>query len=136
MIRGLTYFSLVFGVGFVLGTIRVLFIVPRFGERTAELIEAPLMLVVIYFAARFITHRFKATHSVENLYSGLIALFLLLSVEFSVVLALQGQSIREYVADRDPVAGTVYVVMLLIFAVMPFALAKGAPPSPAAHPRR
>jgi hypothetical protein len=38
------YFALIFGAGFVLGPIRILFIVPRFGVRMAELIEAPMML--------------------------------------------------------------------------------------------
>lgn len=48
---GATYFALVFGAGFILGPIRILCIVPRFGVRIAELMEAPLMLVVIILAA-------------------------------------------------------------------------------------
>ena len=51
---GLAYFALVFGAGFVLGSIRVPFLVPRFGERVAELIEMPIMFVVILVSARFI----------------------------------------------------------------------------------
>ncbi len=46
------YFVAVFGVGFILGTIRVLWVAPLVGDRTAELIEAPLMLAAIYFSAR------------------------------------------------------------------------------------
>ncbi len=38
------YFLLVFGAGFLLGIGRVLLIVPLLGERTAELLEMPLML--------------------------------------------------------------------------------------------
>lgn len=34
---GVTYFALVFGAGFILGPIRILYIVPRFGLRIAEL---------------------------------------------------------------------------------------------------
>ena len=124
MIRGLVYFGLVFGVGFILGTIRVLWVVPLVGDRTAELIETPLMLAAIYFSARFITKRFEASRRVAYLYSGLVALLLLLIVEFSVVLALQGLSLREYLAERDPVAGAVYAVMLVIFAAMPWLLSK------------
>lgn len=125
MLRGLIYFSLVFGVGFILGTIRVLLVVPLAGDRMAELFEAPLMLVAIYFSARFITKRFNASRRVEYLFSGLVALLILLIVEFSVVLALQGISIREYLAERDRVAGIVYVVMLMIFAAMPWLIGKG-----------
>ena len=54
------YFVLVFGAGFVLGPIRILWLVPRVGERTAELIEAPIMLVVIVLAARWIARRLAA----------------------------------------------------------------------------
>jgi hypothetical protein len=123
VIRGLVYFGLVFGVGFMLGFVRVLWIVPRVGVRTAELLEAPLMLAVIYFSARYITQRFKASRSVDYLHSGLLALLLLVIVEFSAVLALQGLSIREYLSERDPVAGAVYVVMLVVFAAMPWLVA-------------
>jgi hypothetical protein len=37
-------FALVFGMGFVLGTIRTLLVVPRVGARTAEQMETPIML--------------------------------------------------------------------------------------------
>lgn len=124
MIRGVAYFALVFGVGFILGTIRVLWLEPQLGQRSAELIEVPPMLAAIYFAAIFIVKRFKASHRVAYLYSGLVALSVLLTVELSVVLALQGLSIHEYLAQRDPVAGVVYVVMLIIFAVMPWYIGK------------
>lgn len=43
---GVLYFALVFGAGFVLGTIRTLGVVPRVGARIAELMETPVMLVV------------------------------------------------------------------------------------------
>jgi len=40
---GAVYFGVVFGAGFVLGTVRVIWVVPHLGERTAELIEAPTL---------------------------------------------------------------------------------------------
>jgi len=49
---------------------------------------------------------------------GFIALLLLVA-EFGFVLWLRGQTIREYFAKRDPLAGTVYYLMLAVFAVMP-----------------
>ena len=127
MIRGVVYFGLVFSVGFILGFIRVLWVVPHVGDRTAELIEAPLMLAAIYVSARFVTQRFRTSHRVEYVYSGLVALLLLLIVEFSVVLGLQGLTIREYLAERDPVAGAVYVGMLVVFSVMPWLVSRGHP---------
>ena len=41
---GVLYFALVFGAGFVFGTIRTLWVVPRVGTKTAELMETPFML--------------------------------------------------------------------------------------------
>ena len=43
----------------------------------------------------------------------------LLIAEFGFVLRLRGLTICEYVANRDTVAGTVYYVMLVVFAAMP-----------------
>ncbi len=114
---GILYFALVFGAGFVLGPIRVLWLVPRVGTRIAELMEAPVMLVVIILAARWITARFALPTPMSR--RGLIALSLLLISEFSLVLRLRGMTIAEYLANRDPVSGTVYYVLLGIFAVMP-----------------
>ena len=54
---GALYFALVFGAGFVLGAIRILWIVPRFGTRIAELMETPIMFVVTILAARWIVRR-------------------------------------------------------------------------------
>jgi hypothetical protein len=50
---GSLYFALVFAVGFVLGTIRTVWLVPRVGARAAELMEMPIMLAVTIVAARW-----------------------------------------------------------------------------------
>jgi type IV secretory pathway TrbD component len=50
---------------------------------------------------------------------GAIGLALLLAAEFGLVLWLRGLSVREYLATRDPVSGTVYYLMLVVFAIMP-----------------
>jgi type IV secretory pathway TrbD component len=50
---------------------------------------------------------------------GCISLVLMLVAELGLVLWLRGLSIKEYLATRDPVSGTVYYVMLGVFAVMP-----------------
>ena len=122
---GVAYFALVMGAGFVLGTIRVPFLVRRLGERYAELIEMPVMLVVIVMAARFIVRKFAlpATASVR-MGAGLLALGLSLAAEVILAAVLQDQSLGEYLASRDPVSGGVYLVVLGLFAVMPLILAR------------
>ncbi len=117
---GVLYFALVFGAGFVLGPIRILWAVPRFGTRMAELMETPLMFVVIFVAARWVLRRLAVPPKPSSrLGMGCIALGLLLVAEFTLVLWLRGLSVREYLANRDPVSGTAYYVMLGLFAVTP-----------------
>lgn len=116
----LAYFALVFGAGFALGTIRILWLVPRFGVRAAELSEAPVMLLVIFFAARWIVTRLSVPpEPMVRFAIGILALACLLVVEFTVVLWLQGITMRESIANRDPVSGAVYAASLVLFALMP-----------------
>lgn len=117
---GLTYFALVFGAGFILGALRVTLLVPRLGERMAELSEMPLMLAVIVLAARFVTRRFTIPSSVAaRLGTGLLALSLLLAAELLLAVVLQDRALADYVASRDPVSGSAYLAMLALFALMP-----------------
>lgn len=122
---GLIYFLVTFGAGFVLGPIRIFWVVPRFGTRMAELMEAPIMLVVTIVTARWIVRRFALpVTAFIRLGMGCIALGLVLIAEFTLVLWLRGLSISEYLANRDPVSGTVYYAMLVVFAIMPLLVAR------------
>lgn len=104
----------------MLGPIRILWAVPRFGERTAELMETPIMFVVIVLAARWTCRRLSVpSMPSQRLRMGVLAFVLLLVPEFTVVLWLRGLTLSEYFANRDPVAGTAYMVMLGVYAVMP-----------------
>lgn len=123
---GILYFALVFGTGFVLGTVRTLWVAPRVGARLAELAEAPIMLVVTIVAARWVVQRL-AVPSLPSARLGMggIALGLLLAAEFGLVRWLRGVKIRAYLATRDhPVSGSAYYVMLAVFAVLPLLVAR------------
>ncbi len=100
-------------------------LVPRLGERIAELIEMPFMFIVIFLAARFIAIRFALPATVAvRLSTGFIALGLLIAAELLLTVAFQDQSLGQYVASRDPVSGSVYLVMLLLFAAMPLVITR------------
>jgi len=117
---GFAYFALVFGAGFVLGVLRVSFLVPRCGERLAELAEMPVMFPVIVFSAICVTRRFAIPLSTSaRLGMGLLALALLLAAELIMVVTSQNRSLADYIDSRDPVSGTVYLAMLVLFAAMP-----------------
>jgi hypothetical protein len=122
---GVVYFALVFGAGFVLGTIRTLWVVPSLGARAAELAEAPIMVGIAALAARFVVRRMAAPPEPSvRLALGTVALALMLVAEFTLVLWVRGLSIRDYLASRDPVAETAYYVALLLYAAMPSVVAR------------
>lgn len=116
---GLAYFLIVFGAGFALGLVRVPFLVPRLGERYAELLEMPVMLAVIAWASWRLARRHPGFSRSARLASGLVALVMMVGAELLVAYFLGARSPAEYVASRDPVSGSVYLVSLAVFAVAP-----------------
>jgi hypothetical protein len=117
---GLAYCVIVLGAGFLLGLVRVPLVVPRIGERWAELAEMPIMAVVIYLAAGHILHRFPAICSpIRSLITGGLALVLVIAAELTLAMILQERSIAQYISSRDQVSGSVYIAMLIVFAAMP-----------------
>ena len=122
---GLLYFTLVFGAGFVFGIVRTLWVVPFLGSRNAELLEAPLMLLVITLVVRWMGRRHLFPPSQAGRFkAGFLALGFLLTAELLFVLRLRGLSLGEYLAARDPVSGTVYLISLGFFALGPLLLAR------------
>ena len=116
----LAYFGIVLGTGFALGVVRVPFLVPRLGERYAELLEMPIMLLVIVLAARYVVRRFNlAPDPAIRLQVGFAALALSVAAELLLATVLQSQSLIQYLSSRDPVSGSVYLLLLLVFALMP-----------------
>ncbi len=122
---GLLYFAVVIVAGFVFGAFRVTWAVPRFGTRTAELMEAPAMLAVCIAAAGWAVRRNELPYTLSSrLGMGLVGLALMLAAEFTIVLRLRGLSFREFIEGRDAVSGTVYYVMLGVFAILPLLVAR------------
>ena len=107
------------GTGFLLGIFRISFVVPRIGERWAELAEMPIMATVIFVAAGFILRRFPGIYpSGHSLAAGFFALALSFCAELGLAVVRQSQSLAEFLHSRDKVSGSVYVDLLLVFAVM------------------
>jgi hypothetical protein len=115
------YFGIVLGTGFLLGMVRVPFVVPRLGERWAELGEMPIMGIAIFLAAGLVLRRFSSIHAHgPALVVGVLALALLAVAELALAVALQDQTVVEYLASRDPISGAAYLGMLVVFALMPW----------------
>ena len=130
---GLCYFALTFGAGFLLGPLRILLLEPRVGARAAELAELPVMIVVMWLAARWTIRRFHVpSMPALRLAMGVLAFALILAAELSLVMPLRGLTLEQYFATRDPVSGFAYYASLVLLALMPL-IAGG--PSRASPPR-
>lgn len=103
----------------MLGTGRVLILVPLLGERTAELLEMPLMLAVIIAAARWVVRYKLDDRQSSALAVGFISMGFVLLADLAVGVWLRGMSPTEVFLNRDPVSGAAYYAALLFFAVMP-----------------
>ena len=114
---GVFYFLLVFGVGLILGPIRILWVAPRLGASVAELLEAPIMLVVSVVSARWII-RWLALPPAPRIRLGMgsIALGLMMLAEFTLVLWLRevfpsGSIVRSEIPLRS-LSTTLRLVLL------------------------
>ena len=130
----LVYFLLVFGAGFALAFVRIPFLVPAFGVRTAELMESPIMLAAIVWASRRLARTPPAFSRVRRLAAGILALACLVVAELVVAYFLGARSPGEYIASRDPVSGSVYLASLVFFAVAPALWSTGPGPNHSSKP--
>ncbi|PSB38545.1 hypothetical protein [Aphanothece minutissima] len=122
-----TYFALVFGTGFVLGAVRVPLLVPRLGERLAELLEMPWMALAMVLAARLVVRRQLAGRGpLSRAAAGALALAFMLAAELVVGLLLQQRPLQDILTGRDPIAGGVYLALLLLYALLPLLLGRGS----------
>jgi hypothetical protein len=74
-----------------------------------------------------------ATRYGVRLAVGFLALALLIAAELLLTVALQKQSIAQYIAGRDAVSGIAYLLALVLFALMPALLAWLGVDRPSAH---
>jgi len=83
------------------------------------------MLVVIIIAARLTVLRLAMPPMLSaRIGIGCTALILMLVAELGFVRWIRGLSIKQYFATRDPVSGTAYYLMLVVFAAMPLLVAR------------
>ena len=104
---GVIYFLLMFAVGWVLGPVRELWAVPRFGRKTALLIEAIIMLIAMIVSSHWVMRRFEVRQTLRStIPMGLVALGILVPAEIAGVLWVRGLSLQEYLARFVTAPGT------------------------------
>jgi hypothetical protein len=116
----LLYFLAVFGAGFALGPIRVLWLEPRLGVVAATLCEAPFLLLAMIAAAYWIPRVIRIGASTGALLAmGFGALALQQAADFAVGTALRGIGATEQLARLASPEGAIYAALLVLFALMP-----------------
>ncbi len=105
---GLAYFVIVFSRGFLLGTFRVLLLVPAVGERIAVLSELPVILGIAWISSRLLIARFDvAAALIPRLSMSGLAFGLLMICEFitGIFVTAQVPFWRAQVGTMNQVCG-------------------------------
>ena len=119
---GVTYFLTVFAIGFALGTIRVLLVIPRIGETNAVLLELPLMLALSWLVCGWLVRHFVVTQAIpQRLAMGAIAFALLLLAELAVSVLGLGRTPAEHLASYQALGAQLGLAAQILFALMPAA---------------
>jgi hypothetical protein len=117
---GSAYFALVFGIGFILGTIRVLVVAPRLGDLVAVLIELPIILTAAWIICDRVSARFLVPDRWRSRFvMGGIAFALLMVAELGLSVLLFGNSIGEHLGAYRSSHGALGLTGQLIFALFP-----------------
>ena len=116
---GVAYWALVFSIGFVLGTVRVVWLLPMVGEETAVLIEMPIIITACMIAAWWLTARFAIYTMRAALAMGTLAFALLMAAELALAVSVFGESPREWVTAILEPPGLWGLLGQIAFALFP-----------------
>jgi hypothetical protein len=78
------------------------------------------MLAVIVLASRWLQRRNPGFTAAAHLALGAAALIMLIAAELGVALLSSTGSVSTYLASKDPVSGTAYLLSLLAFGLAPW----------------
>lgn len=118
---GIFYFLIVFGVGFLLGTVRILVLAPRVGETAAVLIELPAMLAISWVACGVLLRKLRVPAApAARLVMGAVALTLLIAAE-AMLAAAFGETPAQFLHSLQSAPGALGLAGQVAFAVFPLA---------------
>jgi hypothetical protein len=120
LIAATVFFLAVFALGFVLGTIRVVFVAPRVGQLAATLAEVPLMVSSAFFACRWAVRHWQVPHTGAARWA-MVSWFLVLLVGFETLLGavLFGRTMADQWAALTTPAGLVGLSAQIVAALQP-----------------
>jgi hypothetical protein len=118
---GTAYALIVFAIGFALGAIRVLVLVPHLGATTSVVLETPIMLAVSWKVSRWSTRWFNLQPDRRSrLLMGIVAFTVLMVAELGVAVFAFGESPALYVSGIGSIAGGIGFAAQICFAGFPW----------------
>jgi ABC-type uncharacterized transport system permease subunit len=117
---GAVYFFIVFAVAFIMGTLRVLFVIPVIGETWAVMLEAPLILALSWFVCGWVFTRVSVAARLRpRLLMGFFAFALLMIAELVVSVLGFGRSVSEHFAAYQSFSAQLGLAAQVAFAAVP-----------------
>lgn len=117
--HALFYLAAIFALGFVLGTIRTLWLAPAVGHLAAVALELPVMLGASWWLARRLAAHRPLPSRGAALLAGLIAFVLLMALELALGVALFGQNAQAWLAALATPPGALGLAGQALFALLP-----------------
>jgi hypothetical protein len=117
---GILYFVIMFAAGFVLGTLRVIVLLPFIGEIAAVALELPVMLAISWLACRRLATQFSVpAETPQRLAMGAVAFGLLMLAEFGLSVIGFNRSGAEYFALFLTTSGLLGLAGQIAFGLFP-----------------
>jgi hypothetical protein len=117
---GVAYWAMIFALGFVLGTVRVVWLAPLVGLVPATLIELPVMLTASWWASGWLMRRFAIAQAGAALAMGSLAFALLMAAECALAAVMIGQTPAQWLADLRQPHALIGLAGQVAFALMPW----------------
>ncbi len=117
---GFLYFLGIFALGFILGTIRTILLVPRIGPLAGVLLEIPVMLTVSWFFCRRLIVKYSVKTESEYLFIfGGSAFLWLMAAEALMSVLLFGQTWNGYITGILNLPGALGLSAQIVFGIIP-----------------
>lgn len=118
---GAAYFAIIFALGFVLGTIRVLLLTPAVGPTVAVLLELPVVLFASWQVCASLMRRYEVPNSTTaRAAMGAFAFALLMLIEFTLATLVFRQSADAYLQGFREMHAVLGLLGQIGFALMPW----------------
>ncbi len=125
LIASTAYFTILFALGFVLGTLRVTVVAPQFGPLIAVAAELPMMLMAAFFICRWTIRHWQVPSSWAARWAAVIwFLALLFTFEMLLGMLLFGRMPSEQFAALATSEGLLGLFAQLVAATLPLVLGR------------